>query len=92
MYDRSPLTLLLVGDAVGALGLHEMGGFTGPVLITKWFVRFRGRAMGLATLGTTVGGMVMAPILGFLIPTVGWRETWRLMGIAVIRLRASSTK
>ena len=74
----------LLYATVGALGLHEMGSFTGPVLITKWFVRLRGRAMALATLGTTVGGMVMAPIVGFLVSTAGWRETWRMMGIAVL--------
>ncbi len=69
---------------VGALGLHEMGGFTGPVLITKWFVRFRGRAMALSTLGTTLGGMVMAPVLGVLIATIGWRHTWGYMGLGVL--------
>jgi sugar phosphate permease len=70
--------------AVGALGLHEMGGFTGPVLVTKWFVRLRGRAMALATLGTTLGGMVMAPVLGFLITTLGWRDAWGVMGMGVL--------
>jgi len=70
--------------AVGALGLHEMGGFTGPVLITKWFSRFRGRAMSIATLGTTAGGMVMAPIVGWLIAAYGWRAAWGVMGIAVL--------
>ena len=71
---------------VGALGLHEMGGFTGPVLITKWFVRLRGRAMSIATLGTTAGGMVMAPVVGGLIATQGWRATWAILGILVLAL------
>lgn len=69
---------------VGALGLHEIGGFTGPVLITKWFVRFRGRAMAIATMGTTIGGMVMAPIVGALIATVGWRGAWQILGVLVL--------
>lgn len=69
---------------VGALGLHEMGGFTGPVLITKWFVRLRGRAMAFGTMGTTIGAMVMAPVLGFLITSRGWRDTWVIMGVMVI--------
>ena len=71
---------------VGALGLHEMGGFTGPVLITKWFSRSRGRAMAIATLGTTAGGMVMAPIVGWLIASQGWRASWAIMGILVLVL------
>ncbi len=74
----------LLYAGVGALGLHEMGGFTGPVLITKWFVRFRGRAMAFGTMGTTIGAMVMAPVLGFLITTKGWRDSWIIMGVMVI--------
>jgi MFS family permease len=70
--------------AVGALGLNEMGGLTGPVLISKWFVRRRGKALSLATLGTTAGGAVMAPILGFLIAGIGWRDTLGVMGIMLI--------
>ena len=71
---------------VGALGLHEMGGFTGPVVIAKWFVRRRGRAMALSTLGTTLGAGSMAPIIGILIATVGWRQTWGLMGVMILIL------
>lgn len=70
--------------AVGALGLHEMGGFTGPVLITKWFVRSRGKAMAAATLATTLGGAIMAPVLGYLISNIGWRNTLGVMGIGLM--------
>ena len=69
---------------VGALGLHEMGGFTGPVLITKWFVRSRGKAMATATLATTLGGAIMAPVLGYLITNFGWRYTLGVMGIGLM--------
>ena len=81
----------LLYAGVGALGLHEMGGFTGPVLITKWFVRLRGRAMAFSTMGTTVGAMIMAPVLGFLITTRGWRETWVIMGVMVVTIMVPVT-
>lgn len=71
---------------VGALGLHELGSLTGPVVVAKWFIKRRGRAMAVATLGTTVGGMAMAPIIGFLIAEIGWRQTWNVMGICVMVL------
>ncbi len=69
---------------VGALGMGEMGRLTGPVVVAKWFVRRRGRAMAIATSGVTIGGAVMAPIIGILINTVGWRETWAILGIVVL--------
>ena len=69
---------------VGALGLHEMGQFTGPVVVSKWFIRLRGRAMAFATIGVSAGAMVMAPIIGFLIPAIGWRQTWGVMGVSLL--------
>ena len=69
---------------VGALGLHELGNLTGPVVVSKWFVRRRGRAMALATTGTVIGAMTMTPIIGLLISNVGWREAWQYMGISVL--------
>ncbi|MQF82757.1 MFS transporter [SAR202 cluster bacterium AD-802-E10_MRT_200m] len=71
---------------VGAFGLHELGSLTGPVVVAKWFIKRRGRAMAIATLGTTIGGMVMAPVIGLLIAEIGWRRTWGAMGICVMAL------
>ncbi len=69
---------------VGALGLHELGQLTGPVVVAKWFVRQRGRTIALATWGTVFGGAVMALVVGQLIGAVGWRSTWGIMGLSVI--------
>jgi len=65
---------------VGALGLGEMGQLTGPVVVAKWFVRRRGRAMAIATLGTLLGGVVLNPIIGILLDAVGWRSTRGILG------------
>lgn len=71
---------------IGALGMGELGRLSGPIVVAKWFVKLRGRAMALATSGQTLGGVVMAPIIGTLITAVGWRNTWGVMGIAIIVL------
>ena len=54
------------------------------MVVAKWFIRRRGRAMALATLGQPMGGMVMAPIIGLLIVTVVWWQTLALMGVALL--------
>ena len=71
---------------IGALGMGELGRLSGPIVVAKWFVRLRGKAMAIATSGQTIGGVVMAPIIAYLLTVVGWRSTWGLMGIAVIVL------
>ena len=69
---------------VGALGLGEMGQFTGPVVISKWFVKKRGRAMASATMGVVVGGVVMSPVVGLLLVWAGWRITWGILGVSTL--------
>jgi len=45
-------------------------------LVTNWFDRFRGRAMGLTMLGIGAGGAVLPPVNELLIRLLGWRLTW----------------
>lgn len=69
---------------IGALGLNELGRLSGPVVVSKWFIRLRGRAMAIATSGTSVGSMIMAPTIGFLIATIGWRYSFGALGIILM--------
>lgn len=45
-------------------------------LVTSWFNRYRGRAMGLTMLGIGAGGFLLPPLNEFLIRLLGWRLTW----------------
>ncbi|MEE8442259.1 MAG: MFS transporter, partial [Dehalococcoidia bacterium] len=74
----------VVYAVVGALGLNELGRLSGPVVVSKWFVRRRGRAMAIATSGTSVGTMVMAPLIGWLIVVVGWRHAFAVLGVILM--------
>ncbi len=69
---------------VAAMGLHELGSFTAPVIVSKWFVRLRGRAMVITTYGTVAGSLVMTPVVGLLIVHAGWRQTWLYMGVGLL--------
>jgi len=45
------------------------------VLINRWFVKKRGRALGIAASGYTIGTLILPPISQYLILTWGWRMT-----------------
>ena len=45
------------------------------VLINRWFVRKRGRALGVVATGMPVGALVLSPISQYLVLVWGWRET-----------------
>ena len=44
-------------------------------LVSNWFDRLRGRALGLATLGPTLSGAVIPVVLSLLVVDVGWRAS-----------------
>ena len=61
---------LVVGLAQGLLVAVSVS-----MLITNWFHARRGTAMGIASMGSGVGGMICNPLAAQLIGTVGWRQT-----------------
>jgi MFS family permease len=68
-----------IGWSVGQLAF---GGnlLTGPI-VAKWFVRKRGRAMGMYTMGIPVGSIVFVPINIFLVTSFGWETSWIILGV-----------
>ncbi|MBV7389148.1 MFS transporter [Enterococcus alishanensis] len=70
-----------------------IGGFNGvcltsipiSILINSWFgPKLRGRAMGIAMLGSGLGSMILNPVMGFIIQEFSWR--WGYALIAVLNL------
>lgn len=53
------------------------------VSVSNWFIRLRGRAMGLTWLGPQIGLAVLPLLSQFLISTQGWRMAWSTLGIAL---------
>jgi MFS family permease len=45
------------------------------VLINRWFVKKRGRALGIFATGMPIGTLVLSPLSQYLILTWGWRMT-----------------
>lgn len=68
------------------LAIFAQGGgmLTGSVLLARWFTAQRGRAMLLAFTGASVGGVVMAPAIGWLIGHAGWRTALLIIGLVVM--------
>jgi MFS family permease len=52
-------------------------------LISRWFLRQRGLAMGIAMTGMGLGGFLIPNLSSFLIQSVGWRWTYRVFGIMI---------
>jgi len=67
-------SLVIAGEAL-------LGSLVINVTIAQWFVRKRGRAMGIANLGTGVAKLSIPIAAASLFVLVGWRYTWAIFGI-----------
>jgi OFA family oxalate/formate antiporter-like MFS transporter len=65
-------------------GLSISASFAIPVaLVSLWFTRKQGLALGIATLGVSIGTATIPVLISYLITTIGWRPALLLAGIAV---------
>ncbi len=67
-------SLVIAGEAL-------LGSLVINVTIAQWFVRKRGRAMGIANLGTGVAKLSIPLVAASLFVLIGWRSTWAVFGI-----------
>jgi MFS family permease len=66
-----------------AAGIMGAGTLTMSVLLARWFVIYRGRAMTLAVIGLSLGSIVVVPLVGLLIEAEGWRAALLILGVAL---------
>ncbi len=52
-------------------------------VIGNWFVKNRGLALGLASMGSGIGGMIMNPVVSELIIRFGWRMTYVFLAVVM---------
>jgi len=64
------------------LGIAGIGHIAMTTVVAKWFEAQRGRAMALAMMGMSLGTVVMAPTIGYLIDAIGWRMCLIVLGSA----------
>jgi MFS family permease len=50
-------------------------------IITHWFVRYRGIAVGILLVGSSIGGAVFNQLAGVLIQSQGWRSGIFILGV-----------
>lgn len=69
---------------LNALGYVCAGPLPNQVLLTRWFDKARGKAMGFAYLGIGVGSVLVFQISSLLVPRIGWRWSLTTLGIMIV--------
>lgn len=66
----------LVLSLVMGPGVCMLGALPSTTLVANWFVQRRGTALGVATMGVSLSGVLMPPVGTALIAEIGWRSTF----------------
>ena len=70
---------LVCSFASGAVSFTPAG-----TIVSRWFIRNRGKAMGLLAAGGSVSGIVMIPFLAYFLLATSWQTVWIVVGVFTI--------
>jgi MFS family permease len=73
--------LYVLYGILATVGGNAIASFTTAATLSPWFPRNRGRMLGLADAGNSLGQVIFLPLAQLLIATIGWRDTFRLFGL-----------
>jgi sugar phosphate permease len=79
-FVKSPLGLYLSYGVLVGIGSAGSGAVACTASIGKWFVKKRGIAIGIASMGIGLGTMIMAPLAGYIVKSFGWRVGFLCIG------------
>ncbi|MEL4072825.1 MFS transporter [Ochrobactrum sp. GPK 3] len=75
---------VLIFGVIGGVGVAGLSNALVFPLIAKWFSAQRGRATGLVSSGANLGGILMSPLIIWLLSISDWRSTWFVLGFLPI--------
>lgn len=74
------LQFSLILGVVGGIGVAGLSNAMVFPLIAKWFSAQRGRATGLVSSGANLGGILLSPLIIWLLSVSNWRTSWFILG------------
>lgn len=63
-----------------------IGGNIAVIHVSQWFVKHRGTAIGIAIVGSSMGGVIFTPVVVTLVGKLGWRATFECMSLFGVAL------
>ncbi|MFH1382069.1 MAG: MFS transporter [Chloroflexota bacterium] len=71
----------LLRGIIVAIGFTLMGNLVTDIAINNWFIRKRGRALGIGRLGVNISGIILTPVAVWVIAGYGWRPMFVIFAV-----------
>jgi sugar phosphate permease len=81
---RDPAVFFLLFSVVVAIGFSMIGGTPAQAAVAYWFRRKRGLALAIMSMGGSLGGVVMAPVVQYLLGSGDWRVVFAVTGGGIL--------
>ena len=86
---RTPWQLYLVYGLLLGVGSAGLGVVTVNSSVGKWFIRKRGTAIGIATMGVSFGTISLTPLAGIIVKHFDWRTGFIVLGLIALLVGVS---
>ncbi|WP_084421672.1 MFS transporter [Henriciella litoralis] len=80
-FATSMLMIILIYALIMPVAIHLSGSLAAMVVVARNFDERRGLALGLTSMGTSIGGVVFPFVFARLLADFGWRETLLSIGV-----------
>ncbi|MEX2130128.1 MAG: MFS transporter [Pseudohongiellaceae bacterium] len=77
---------IVLNGLILTMGATMIGNLVVNVTLGKWFVERRGKAVAIAAMGVSLSGILLPPLATWMVDIVGWRDSWRILGVAGLLL------
>jgi len=82
-FIHTPLQLYLSYGVLCGLGASGIGVVVSSSSVGKWFIKKRGIAVGIASMGIGFGTMALTPAAGYIAKHYDWRDGFMFFGILI---------
>ena len=83
-YADSIMSYILIFGVTVSIANAFSGSVCASAVIARWFTVNRGKAMGIAAIGTSVGGVLVPALLSAWLATGGWRGALQYFAVAIL--------
>jgi sugar phosphate permease len=81
---KTPLQFYLVYGILLGIGSAGMGVVVCNPSVGKWFIRKRGIAIGITTMGISFGTIALTPLSGYIVKAHGWQGGFLFLGAVTL--------
>ncbi|MDA0977695.1 MAG: MFS transporter [Proteobacteria bacterium] len=70
------------------LGMLLCGTLASQTMVSKWFIEGRSLAIGISSMGTSIGGLLLPALVAFLLLTYDWQNVLMVLAVVTVGLLA----